>query len=165
VMQESAQAALSYTRTRATSLGLEAGFFDKVDVHVHVSEGAIPKDGPSAGVAIAAAVVSALTRTPVSREVALTGEITLAGDVLPVGGLNEKIVAAQRAGFKIVLIPKENEKDLSELPKGAREGLEIRLVSNMDEVLRSTLKAIKRPLRPEMRPVVGDTDPSSPIAH
>jgi len=165
VMQESAQAALSYTRTRATSLGLEAGFFDKVDVHIHVSEGAISKDGPSAGVAIGAAVISALTRIPVSREVALTGEITLAGDVLPIGGLNEKIVAAQRAGFKIVLIPKENEKDLSELPKGARDGLEIRLVSTMDDVVSSALQPVRKPFRTRDRSVSNDMDPGPAVAH
>ncbi len=165
VMQESAQAALSYIRSRATTLGLEAAFFEKIDIHIHVPEGAIPKDGPSAGVALAAALVSALTRIPVSREVALTGEITLAGDVLPIGGLNEKIVAAQRAGFKIVLIPKENEKDLSELPKGARTGLEIRLMSNVDDVLASVLKAPRKSFQSGKSAVAGDMEPGSPVAH
>ena len=110
-------------------------------------------------------MISALTRIPVSREVALTGEITLAGDVLPIGGLNEKIVAAQRAGFKIVLIPKENEKDLSELPKGARDGLEIRLVSTMDDVLSSTLKPARKPFQTRERSVSSDMDPGPAVAH
>jgi ATP-dependent Lon protease len=165
VMQESAQAALSYTRTRASALGLEPGIFDHIDIHVHVPEGAIPKDGPSAGVAIASALVSALARVPVLREVALTGEITLGGDVLPVGGLNEKIVAAQRAGFRRVLVPKENEKDLRDLPKGAREGLEIRLVETMDEVLRWVLKSPQNVHRldEDLRPP--GAEPGAPVAH
>ncbi len=146
VMQESAQAAVSYVRGRASSMGLDPRFFEKMDIHIHVPEGAIPKDGPSAGVAMAAALTSALTRVPVSREVALTGEITLGGEVLPIGGLNEKIVAARRAGFKLVLIPRENEKDLADLPKRAREGLDIRLVDTVEDVLSAVLKMPRKSL-------------------
>ncbi|TET80541.1 endopeptidase La, partial [candidate division TA06 bacterium] len=115
-------------------------FYRRYDLHVHIPEGAIPKDGPSAGVAIATAMVSALTATPVRRDVAMTGEITLRGKVLPVGGLSEKIVAAQRAGIKTVIVPKKNSKDIKELPERAKHGVEIRLVSSQDEVLRIALK-------------------------
>jgi len=166
VMQESAHAALSYTRSRSAALGLESGFFEKVDIHVHVPEGAIPKDGPSAGVAVAAALVSALTKIPISREVALTGEITLGGDILAIGGLNEKIVAAKRAGFRVVLVPRENEKDLKELPKGAREGLEIRLVENMDQVLAAALKAPRKSFRVGDESLeAGKPDAGPPVTH
>ncbi|HYQ95531.1 MAG TPA: endopeptidase La [Candidatus Eisenbacteria bacterium] len=139
-MRESGQAALSYARSRAISLGLDKNFYKGIDVHVHLPEGAIPKDGPSAGIAIATALVSALTGVPTREDVAMTGEITLLGNVLPIGGLNEKVVAAKRAGVKTVIIPKLNEKDLQELPEHVRDELEFRLVETMDEVLEVALK-------------------------
>ncbi|MFQ6092800.1 MAG: endopeptidase La [bacterium] len=139
VMQESAQAALSYTRARASTLGIAADFYKRTDVHIHVPEGAIPKDGPSAGVTMATALISALTKRPVRRDVALTGEITLRGRVLSVGGLNEKCLAALRAGVKTVVMPKENEKDYKELPVQLRRGLEFSLVETMDEVVEIAL--------------------------
>lgn len=140
VMKESAHAAFSYVRSRSEELGLDRSFYRRFDLHVHIPEGAIPKDGPSAGVAIATAMVSALTATPVRRDVAMTGEITLRGKVLPVGGLSEKIVAAQRAGVKTVIVPKKNSKDTKELPERAKQKVEIRLVSTQDEVLRIALR-------------------------
>ncbi len=139
-MRESGQAALSYARSRATSLGLDKNFYKGIDVHVHLPEGAIPKDGPSAGIAIATALVSALTGVPTREDVAMTGEITLLGNVLPIGGLNEKVVAAKRAGVKTVIIPKLNGKDLQELPEHVRNAVEFKLVETMDEVLEVALK-------------------------
>lgn len=135
VMQESSQAAFSYVRSRALFLGLEEDFYSKIDLHVHVPEGAIPKDGPSAGITMATALVSALTKRPVSREIAMTGEVTLRGRVLPIGGLKEKLIAAHRGGVKRVLIPKENEKDLWEVPKKVLAELQVFPVEHMDEVL------------------------------
>ncbi|MFH1276947.1 MAG: endopeptidase La [Candidatus Eisenbacteria bacterium] len=135
VMQESARAALTYVRSRAVSLGLDEEFYKDVDVHVHVPEGAIPKDGPSAGVTITAALISSLLGLPLKRQVAMTGEITLRGHVLPVGGLNEKLVAAQRAGFRTVVLPRENEKDLAEIPEAVTKGLDLILVERIDQAL------------------------------
>ncbi len=135
VMQESAQAALSYTRSHAADLGISKRQFDRLDIHIHVPEGAIPKDGPSAGVTIATALVSALSRRPVHREVGMTGEITLRGRILGIGGLKEKILAAHRAGLKTVLLPRKNEKDLQEIPRKVRRDLEFIFVDRMDEVL------------------------------
>jgi len=139
VMKESAEAALTYVRSRYAELGLEADFYRKIDLHVHVPEGATPKDGPSAGVAIATAMVSTLTGIPVHRDVAMTGEITLRGRVLAVGGLNEKTVAALRAGVKKVIWPVKNKKDLDELPREVRQSLEIHFVDSVDEVLELAL--------------------------
>ena len=139
VMKESAEAALTYVRSRSAELNLKEDFYRKLDLHVHVPEGATPKDGPSAGVAIASAMVSALTGIPVKYDVAMTGEITLRGRVLSVGGLNEKSVAAFRAGVKTVIWPRQNEKDLDDLPREVREQLEIRLVESMDQVLEIAL--------------------------
>ena len=139
VMRESGQAALSYARARASRLGLERSFYKDIDLHVHVPEGAIPKDGPSAGIAMAVGLISALTSTPTRADVALTGEITLRGNVLPIGGLLEKSVAAKRAGVKTVIIPKGNQKDLAELPADLRRGLKFVPVESMDEVLELAL--------------------------
>lgn len=134
VMKESCQAAMSYIRTRATQLGLSDKFYQKLDVHVHVPEGATPKDGPSAGIAITTAIASALTHVPVKRTVGMTGEVTLRGKVLEIGGIKEKVIAAHRAGLKTVILPKENEKDLEDVPKEVLKDLEFKFVSHMDEV-------------------------------
>ena len=139
VMQESAQAAMMYVRSRASTLGLPKDFYSKIDIHVHVPEGAIPKDGPSAGVSMVTSITSAITGVPVDRNIAMTGEVTLRGRVLPIGGLKEKILAAHRGGISRVLIPKENEKDIEEIPASVRKGLEIVTVSHVDEVLREAL--------------------------
>jgi ATP-dependent Lon protease len=135
VMQESARAAISYARARSEQLGISEGFFDAHTLHIHVPAGAIPKDGPSAGVTMATALISAITGTRVRKDVAMTGEITLRGKVLPIGGVREKALAAHRGGITTLIIPKRNEKDLTDLPDSVRQGLDIRLVSHMDEVL------------------------------
>jgi ATP-dependent Lon protease len=134
-MQESTKAAMSYVRSRAKRLGLDRSFYQKIDIHVHIPEGAQPKDGPSAGIALATAILSALVQKEVKRDLAMTGEITLRGRVLPIGGLKEKILAAHRGGVKIVLIPKENEKDLADIPKEVLKDVKIVLVNHMDEVI------------------------------
>jgi len=139
VMQESAQAALSYVRSRASVLGLDADFYQKLDIHIHVPEGAIPKDGPSAGITIATTLVSALIKTPVKHQMAMTGEITLRGRVLPIGGLTEKLLAAKRGNITHVLIPKDNERNLNDVPVKIRKSLNICVVDHMDEVLREAL--------------------------
>ena len=139
VMQESAQAALSYVRSRADNLMIEEGFYKKYDIHIHIPEGAIPKDGPSAGISMCTSLVSALTKRKVHRDIAMTGEITLRGRVLPIGGLKEKIIAAHRGGIKKILIPTENEKDLKDVPKTISKQLEIVTVEHMDEVLTHAL--------------------------
>jgi ATP-dependent Lon protease len=139
VMQESANAAMTYIRSRAKQLGLARDFYSKVDLHIHVPEGATPKDGPSAGITIATAIASALTRVPVLSNVAMTGEITLRGRVLPIGGLKEKMIAAHRGGIDTLLIPKENEKDLVEIPANVKRNLHIIMVDHMDEVLAAAL--------------------------
>jgi ATP-dependent Lon protease len=140
VMQESIQAAMTVVRSRADSLGLEADYHTKTDVHVHVPEGATPKDGPSAGIGMCTALVSTLTKIPVRANVAMTGEITLRGEVLPIGGLKEKLLAAQRGGIETVLIPSENEKDLVEIPANIKDKLDIRPVKWIDEVLEIALE-------------------------
>jgi ATP-dependent Lon protease len=139
VMRESAKTALSYAKSRASAFGLAPDFADRVDLHLHMPEGAIPKDGPSAGVCITTAVVSALSRVPVRRDVAMTGEITLLGKVLPIGGLNEKVVAASLAGYRHVIVPKDNEPDWIDLPKESKRGLEVTFASHVDEVIRHAL--------------------------
>ncbi|MBP6691829.1 MAG: endopeptidase La, partial [Xanthomonadales bacterium] len=148
VMQESIQAALSVVRARADRLGIDPDFHQKLDLHIHVPEGATPKDGPSAGIAMCTALVSALTKVPVRADVAMTGEITLRGRVLPIGGLKEKLLAAHRGGLKTVLIPDENLKDLAEIPKNITESLDIRAVKWIDEVLDL---ALEKPLVPAAR--------------
>jgi ATP-dependent Lon protease len=140
VMQESVQAAKSYVRSRALMLGIRPDLFEKVDIHIHVPEGATPKDGPSAGVGMATSIVSVLTKIPVKASVAMTGEVTLRGRVLPIGGLKEKLLAALRGGLKTVVIPKDNEKDLAEIPDNVKRGLEIIPVANVDDVLRIALE-------------------------
>jgi ATP-dependent Lon protease len=139
VMQESAQAALSYVRSRAMRLGLAPDFYQKLDIHIHVPEGAVPKDGPSAGVTMATALVSAILKVPVNHEIAMTGEITLRGRVLPIGGLTEKLLAAKRGNIKTVLIPKENERNLADVPANIRKSLTIHCLGNVDEVLEKSL--------------------------
>ena len=139
VMQESVSAALSYVRSRSIKFGIKPTLFEKRDIHVHVPEGATPKDGPSAGVAMATSIVSVLTGIPVRRDVAMTGEITLRGRVLPIGGLKEKLLAALRAGITTVFIPKENEKDLAEIPDNVKKHLKLVPVADVDEVIAQAL--------------------------
>src|SRR5690606_17471216 len=145
VMQESIQAAMTVVRSRAASLGIDESFHQRLDVHIHVPEGATPKDGPSAGIGMCAALISALTRVPVKSSVAMTGEITLRGEVLPIGGLKEKLLAAHRGGIETVLIPADNEKDLPEIPKNIKDKLKIVPVKWIDEVIALSLQHVPRP--------------------
>jgi len=156
VMKESISGAASYVRMRAISFGIEPPWFDKRDIHVHVPEGATPKDGPSAGVAMVTAIVSVMTGIPVRRDVAMTGEITLRGRVLPIGGLKEKLLAALRGGIKTVLIPEENAKDLVDISDQIKGGLEIIPVTRMDEVLTRAL--IRKP-----EPIEWDEASAKPV--
>ena len=149
VMQESIQAASTVVRSRSQMLGIPAGYHEKHDVHIHVPEGATPKDGPSAGVAMCTALVSVLTEYRGAADVAMTGEITLRGEVLPIGGLKEKLLAARRGGIKTVIIPKENERDLKEVPDNIKEHLDIRAVKWIDEVLAIALESMPEPLSDE----------------
>ncbi|HBE91629.1 MAG TPA: endopeptidase La, partial [Gammaproteobacteria bacterium] len=146
VMKESIQAAMTVVRSRADAFGLDPDFYQKLDAHVHVPEGATPKDGPSAGVGMCTALVSALTKIPVRATVAMTGEITLRGTVLPIGGLKEKLLAAHRGGIETVIIPSENEKDLADIPKNILRKLEIHPVSSIDEVLKIALVEMPEPV-------------------
>jgi ATP-dependent Lon protease len=146
VMQESIQSAMTVVRSRAELLGIPDNFYERNDIHIHVPEGATPKDGPSAGIGMCTALVSAFTNIPVRAEVAMTGEITLRGEVLPIGGLKEKLLAAHRGGISIVLIPEENEKELVEIPKNIKQKLEIRVVRWIDQVLEIALNALPEPL-------------------
>jgi ATP-dependent Lon protease len=147
VMKESISAAASYVRSRAIAFGIEPPMFDKRDIHVHVPEGATPKDGPSAGVGMVTAIVSTMTGIPVRKDVAMTGEITLRGRILPIGGLKEKLLAALRGGIKTVLIPEENAKDLVEISENVKKGLEIIPVSRMDEVIKRALVRVPEPIQ------------------
>lgn len=153
VMKESGQAAMSYVRSHWQELGLPEKFFQKVDVHVHVPEGAIPKDGPSAGIALTTAIVSAFTRIAVHKAVAMTGEVTLRGRVLEIGGFKEKVLAAHRAGVKLIIAPKDNEKDMEDIPEFVRKDLKFVFVKHMDEVLRVALMRPPQPKTPKQRPI------------
>jgi ATP-dependent Lon protease len=157
VMQESAHAALSFVRSRAEQFGIPRDFSRKVDVHIHVPEGAIPKDGPSAGITMCTALASALTLKPIRRDVAMTGEITLRGKVLPIGGVKEKLLAAHRIGVTTVILPRENEKDLADVPKNVLEGMQVHLVDHIDEVLKIAL------LPPEAPPAQVETGESGDV--
>jgi ATP-dependent Lon protease len=172
VMKESISAAHSYVRSRAPAFGIRPTLFEKTDVHVHVPDGATPKDGPSAGAAMATAIVSVLTGVPIRKELAMTGEVTLRGRVTAIGGLKEKLLAALRSGVKTVLIPEENEKDLAEVPDNVKSALQIIPVSHMDEVLRHALTGPLTPIdwteedddaRPI--PVVDDLDQDAVVTH
>lgn len=164
-MQESAQAAWSYVRSRSHEFGIRKGQYQKNDMHIHVPEGATPKDGPSAGVAMCTSIVSGLTEVPVRKDIAMTGEISLRGMVMPIGGLKEKLLAALRGGISTVLIPEKNIKDLEEIPDNVKEELEIIPVTSVDEVLKH---ALAKPLKPlsweeieeDLHPTVSETDES-----
>jgi ATP-dependent Lon protease len=171
-MKESISAAASYVRSRSVDFGIEPPLFERRDIHVHVPEGATPKDGPSAGIAMATAIVSLLTGIPVRRDIAMTGEVTLRGRVLPIGGLKEKLLAALRGGLKKVLIPQDNAKDLADIPANVKNALEIVPVSRMDEVLKHALVRLPIPIIwEEEAPVKGatpsipDEDQSGVVAH
>ena len=141
VMQESARAAVSYTRSNLAAYGVKKNFFENLDIHIHVPAGAIPKDGPSAGIAMATALISAVTNTPVNKDVAMTGEITLRGRILPIGGLKEKSLGALRAGIRTIIIPEKNKKDLFEIPKNVKRKIKFITARNMDEVLSVALES------------------------
>jgi len=165
VMQESARAAMSFVRSRAAAYGIGREFHRKMDMHIHIPEGAIPKDGPSAGITMATTIVSALTKIPVRNDVAMTGEITLRGKVLPIGGVKEKLLAAHRAGIRNVILPKENEKDLQDLPKDILEVLSVDLVETMDEVLLIALERSPIPRQVSQIPDIEGTRPNENVAH
>jgi ATP-dependent Lon protease len=150
VMQESAQAGLSYLKSRASLLGIDPDVFDRLDIHVHLPEGGIPKDGPSAGITMTSAVISAFTGRPIFKDVAMTGEITLRGRVLPIGGVREKVLAAHRAGIKTVILPERNLKDLVDVPKQVQRDLKLIPVNHMDQVLEIALskQVVSEPPKP-----------------
>ena len=146
-MQESIKAAKSYVRSKSLEYGIIPPIFEKKDFHIHVPEGATPKDGPSAGIAMVTSIVSTITNVPIRKDLAMTGEVTLTGQVLAIGGLKEKLLAAHRAGIKEVLLPKDNEKDLKDIPKKVKEDIKITLVSNVDEVLKIALTKELKPIK------------------
>ena len=165
VMQESILAATTVVRSRAQVLGIAGNFHEKFDCHFHVPEGATPKDGPSAGIGMCTALVSSLTQIPVRSDVAMTGEITLRGQVLPIGGLKEKLLAAHRGGIKTVVIPEENERDLKEIPDNIKDALSIKPVKWLDEVLEIALESTPSPLSDEdfnLSKGIGSASPSEP---
>jgi ATP-dependent Lon protease len=173
VMQESIQAAMSFVKARSPSYGVKPSIFARKDIHVHLPEGAVPKDGPSAGIGMVTAMISTLTGIAVRRDVAMTGEVTLRGRVLPIGGLKEKLLAALRGGITTVLIPAENEKDLAEIPTSLKEVLKIIPVSHVDEVLAIAMTEPMQPIEwtdadehaaePPVHPVVPET--GTPVRH
>jgi len=172
VMQESAQAAMSYVRSRAQRFGIPKDFYRRLDLHIHVPEGAIPKDGPSAGITMATSLVSALTHIPVRCDVAMTGEITLRGKVLPIGGVKEKLLAAHRAGIRTIILPQDNQKDLADIPANIKDEFTVHFVENMDEVLKVALTNAPTPLLDEAAeevafrpPVGGDGNLQESIMH
>ncbi|MGE0043944.1 MAG: endopeptidase La [Vicinamibacterales bacterium] len=165
VMQESAQAAMSYVRSRSEAFGIPKDFNRKLDVHIHIPEGAIPKDGPSAGITLATALISALTGVPARRDVAMTGEITLRGKVLPIGGVKEKVLAAHRAGITTIILPKDNEKDLADIPKAQLDSMKLYLVTGMDEVLKTALERPLTPLAPSADPASAGDEAPDAITH
>ncbi|HTY62411.1 MAG TPA: endopeptidase La [Acidobacteriota bacterium] len=164
VMQESARAAMTFVRSRAAEYGIGREFHRKMDLHIHIPEGSIPKDGPSAGITMATTIVSALTKIPVRKDVAMTGEITLRGKVLPIGGVKEKLLAAHRAGIKNVILPKENEKDLQDLPQDILDVMSVTLVETMDEVLQIALERLPVPRQVPMSDIKGSR-PNENVAH
>jgi ATP-dependent Lon protease len=168
-MQESIHAAMTVVRTRAEALGIDPEFYQNYDFHIHVPEGATPKDGPSAGIGMCTSLVSALTGIPVRADVAMTGEITLRGEVLPIGGLKEKLLAAHRGGITTVLIPQENERDLVDIPKNIKDKLDIKPVRWIDEVLEVALTRAPAPLAGKVEANVGKTGKGSgknkPVHH
>jgi ATP-dependent Lon protease len=159
-MKESAQAALSYVRTNAERFGISKDFLEKTDIHIHIPAGGMPKDGPSAGVTMFTALVSMLTGIRVRHDVAMTGEITLRGRVLPIGGLKEKVLAAHRAGIKRVLVPERNKADLDEVPAEVKDDLEFIFVSKMDQLLEAALESVPQP-KPEEKKETQATPPSN----
>jgi ATP-dependent Lon protease len=166
VMQESAQAAMSYIRSRALSFGLPRDFYRNLDVHIHIPEGAIPKDGPSAGITLATTILSALTKIPVRGDLAMTGEITLRGKVLPIGGLKEKLMAAHRHGIVEAIMPRENEKDLPDIPDAIKNTMKLTFVDSMDQVLKIALEReiVALPIPPELS-VDGQKSCEEAVAH
>jgi ATP-dependent Lon protease len=164
VMKESARAALSWIRANATKLGIEREVFEKNTLHIHVPAGATPKDGPSAGITMATAMVSALTGIPVRKDVAMTGEITLRGRVLPIGGLKSKILAAHLSGARVVILPKKNEKDLRDIPDEIRKQIKVVLVDSMDQVLDAALRRNPQPLQRRSPETSGGEKQGEPLA-
>jgi ATP-dependent Lon protease len=163
-MKESARAALSWIRANATKLGIERETFEKNTLHIHVPAGATPKDGPSAGITMATAMVSALTGIPVRKDVAMTGEITLRGRVLPIGGLKSKILAAHLSGARVVILPKKNEKDLRDIPDEIRKQIKVVLVDSMDQVLDAALRRNPQPLQRRSPETSGGEKQGEPLA-
>ena len=163
VMRESAQAAMTYVRSRAKALHLPDNFYRKLDVHIHVPEGAVPKDGPSAGVTITTALASAYTKRPARKEIAMTGEITLRGKVLSIGGVRDKVLAAHRAGIKTIILPEENKRDLENVPEDVKEELKFEFVENLDQVLDIALKNASEKLIPGDRKIQKERSSSQPM--